>query len=144
MKDFLLGIGLSDEVATLELCSLFAEETVPAGDLLFDYHDQAEKLYFLTDGQLAVHKFTGFLEKMQVIALLDPGAVVGEGAILQQHVRCTRVTAIVESRLSVLPRNDFLEFLKRFPESGAQVLQYLLFIVSLRLEKTSERLAHIL
>jgi CRP/FNR family transcriptional regulator, cyclic AMP receptor protein len=144
VDECLLRLGLSDDEASHELSSLFTEKTVAAGEVLFDYNDSAEEFYFLRDGHLAVHKFTGFLEKMQVIALLDPGAIVGEGAILQQHVRCTRVTAIEESRLFCLPKMDFFTFQKRFPESGTQILKYLLSIVSLRLEKTSERLARIL
>lgn len=144
MEEFLLRFGLTDDEAYRELFPLFTEKRVSAGDVLFDYNDPAEEFYFLTDGHLAVHKFTGFLKKMQVIALLDPGAVVGEGAILQQHVRSTRVTAIEESRLSGLTKLDFFTFQKRFPESGTQILEYLLSIVSLRLEKTSERLARIL
>lgn len=144
MEAFLLRLGLSDDEACRELLSLFTETRVAAGDLLFDYDEPADKLYFLTDGRLAVHKATGFFQKMQVVALLDPGAVIGERAILQQHVRSTRVTAIEECRLSALTRMDFLTFQKLFPESGTQVMEYLLHIVSLRLEKTSGRLARIL
>ena len=144
MEEFLLRLGLSDDEACRELFSLFTQKKVAAGDILFDYNDPAEEFYFLTEGHLAVHKFTGFLKKMQVIALLDPGAVIGEGAILEKHVRNTRVTAIEESSLWGLTKKDFISFNKRFPESGSQILEYLLSIVSLRLEKTSARLARIL
>jgi CRP/FNR family transcriptional regulator, cyclic AMP receptor protein len=144
VEEFLLRFGLSDDEACQEFFSLFTEKKVAAGDILFDYNDPADEFYLLTKGHLAVHKFTGFLKKMQVIALLDPGAVVGEGAILEKHVRNTRVTAIEESSLLGITKKDFFSFNKRFPENGSQILEYLLSIVSLRLEKTSARLARIL
>ena len=144
MDELLIRIGLSDEEASRELVSLFTEKTVASDDILFDHGDPAEEFYFLKDGHLAVHKFTGFLEKMQVIALLDPGAVVGECAVLQGHVRSTRVTAIKKSTLLVLTKKKFQEYQQLFPESASIILAYLLSIVSLRLEKTAGRLARIL
>lgn len=144
MVDFLSGIDFSDNNERLELVSLFTEKKLTASECLFDFDEPALRLFFLIEGHLAVHKYTGFLEKMQVIALLDPGAVVGEAALLHHHVRRTRVTAIVESRLFCLGKKDFATFQKQFPESSSRFLEYLLSIVSLRLEKTSERLARIL
>jgi len=144
VERFLTRIGLSDENAPHELVSLFTEKKVVGGDILFNYNDPAEELFFLIEGHLAVHKYTGFLEKTQVIALIDPGAIVGECAILQQHKRSTRVTAIQDSKLLCLTKNNFVKFQEAFPEIANAILQYLLSIVSLRLEKTSERLARIL
>jgi len=144
VDELLKRIGLSDEKASGELAALFTEKTVASDDILFDYGEPAEELYFLKDGHLAVYKFTGFLEKMQVIALLDSGAVVGECAVLHEHLRSTRVTAIKKSTLLVLTKKSFMEYQQLFPESASRILTYLLSIVSLRLEKTSGRLARIL
>ncbi len=144
MDDFLSTIGFPDDSVRHEFVSLFTKQKLAAGEVLFHCNEPAEKFYFLNEGHLGVHKYTGFLEKMQMIAILDPGAVVGEAALLQYHARNTRVTAIVESRLSCLERKDFSSFQKQFPESAFCFLEYLFSIASLRLEKTSERLARIL
>jgi len=139
----LLKLGLPDD-ARSEFVALFTEKKISAGDVLFDYNDDASEIYFLQEGKLAVHKYTGFLEKMQVIALLDPGAVVGESALLKGHRRKTRITAVQDANVFCLREDDFTDFLKKFPESGFSFLKHLFLTVTLRLEKTSERLAHIL
>lgn len=144
MDDLLRGLDSFDNEAQHEFFSLLTEKKLDAGTVLFEYNEPAEKLYFLQEGHLAVYKLTGFLQKMQVIALLDPGAVVGEAALLQSHVRNTRIITIEESRLFCLERRDFLGFQKGFPESALRFLEYLLAIATLRLEKTSARLARIL
>ena len=144
MDGIAVHFGLLDEKASSELASLFTEMELVAGGILFDYADSAEQCYLLIDGHLAVHKKTGFLDKMQVVALLDSGAIVGEGAFLHQHQRNTRVSAIEDSKLLSLSKTDFKQFKEKFPKSANQILEYIFSIVSLRLEKTTERLAHIL
>lgn len=144
MELFLGSLCIDDEEACQKFSDMLTDKKLAVGEVLFDYNDSADDFFFLREGHLAVYKFTGFLEKMQVIALLDPGSFVGEGAILQQQKRNTRVTAIKESRLSGISHKQFLDYQKRYPQSANQVLKYFFSIVSLRLEKTSERLACIL
>ncbi len=134
-------LNIDERSALFSLCT---EKPLDAGELLFDYQESAESIFFVQDGRLAVHKLTGFQEKMQVIALLDPGTVAGEAALLQGHTRKTRVTAIAKSSLYCLERKEFIHWQKNSPEAAFRFLQYLLSLVSLRLEKTSERLARIL
>ena len=124
--------------------SLLSEKRISAGETLFDYDDSAEALYFLSNGRLSVHKFTGFLEKMQVVALLDPGAIVGEAALLQNYSRQTRVVAIEDCTLYGFKREDFATLREHSSELACRFLEHILSIVSLRLEKTSDRLARVL
>jgi CRP/FNR family transcriptional regulator, cyclic AMP receptor protein len=138
------SLDFLDEDERKTLLSLCAEKELKEGGVLFDYHESAETIFFLKEGRLAVHKFTGFQEKMQVIALLDPGAVVGEAALLKSHVRKTRVSAIEGSRLYCLDREDFTNLQQNNPTLAFHLLEYVLSIANLRLEKTSERLARIL
>lgn len=144
MDRFFTAAFQGNEKTAAQLLPLFTERKIAVGELLFDYNDSAESLFVLTKGRLAVHKYTGFLKKMQVIALLDPSAVVGEGALLKEHKRKSRITAIEDSILLEISKRDFSTFLAQSPEAGVELLEYLLHIVSLRLEKTSERLARIL
>jgi CRP-like cAMP-binding protein len=143
VDEFLLKMDMPDD-ARRELVSLGTEKKMSSGDVLFDYHDPAEELFFVQEGSLAVHKSTGFLEKMQVIALLDSGAVIGEAAFLDGHIRNTRVTAIEDSVIFCLKKNALKTFCKDYPASGFVFLEYLFLTVTLRLEKTTERLARIL
>lgn len=115
-----------------------------AGDVLFDYGESGKALYFIEEGRLAVHKFTGFQKKMQVVALLDEGAVAGESVLLGKHCHKTKVTAIEESSLLSLSFEKYNALQVEHPELSLRFLSYLFKIVTLRLEKTSERLAQIL
>lgn len=131
----------SDKGSILSYCS---EKRLSAGAVLFEYGEPSVTLYFLDKGRLAVHKFTGFQEKMQVVALLDTATVVGESALLTKKCHKTKVTAIEDSLLYCLTQEKFQLLQKEDSELAARFLEYLLHVVSLRLEKTSERLAQIL
>lgn len=124
--------------------SFLSEKIISAGDVLFDYGDPAEISYLLLDGRLAVHKYTGFQEKLQVVALLDPGAIVGEAAFVPNHVRQTRIVAIEDCRLYGLAREDFTSLKEQHGDLACRFFEHILHIVTLRLEKTSDRLARVL
>lgn len=126
------------------ISSFLSEKIISAGEVLFDYGDPAEASYFLLHGRLAVHKYSGFQEKLQVVALLDPGAIVGEAALLPNHVRQTRIVAIEDCRLYGLARKDFVSLKGQHGELAYRFYEHILSIVTLRLEKTSDRLARVL
>jgi CRP/FNR family transcriptional regulator, cyclic AMP receptor protein len=144
VEPFFAFLNFLDEAERHLLSSLLNEKKILAGEVLFDYGDSAAVLYFLSQGRLAVHKLTGFEEKLQVIALLDPGSIVGETAILRDHVRHTRVVAIEDCRLYGLDRKDFAALKDQSEELACRFLEHILSIVALRLEKTSDRLARVL
>lgn len=124
--------------------SYCTEKRLSEGAVLFQYGEPSVTLYLLVEGRLAVHKFTGFQEKMQVVALLDGLAVVCESALLENESHKTKVTAIENSLLYCLTQEKYQLMQNENPDLAARFLKYLLHVVSLRLEKTSERLAHIL
>ena len=116
----------------------------PAGTEIFKKGDPADCLYLLTAGRVAVQNKTGFGERRQVIALLDPGAPVGEKGLLGSGVRGATVTAVQDSELLILDHESFAKLAGDHPVLAIKVLQWLLHRVSLRLEKSSERLVHVL
>lgn len=115
-----------------------------AGVDLVKVDDPADCLYFLISGRIAVRKKTGFGNRMQVVALLDPGAPIGEGGLLIGQTRGAVLTAVAESRLLMLPRQAFDQLSSTDPELALKLIKWLMEKVSLRLKKSSERLAHIL
>ena len=106
--------------------------------------DPADCLYLLVTGRIAVRKRTGFGNRLQVVALLGPGAPVGEGGLLNDQIRGATLTAVADSHLLVLSRQAFAEISATDPALTVKVLKWLMERVSLRLKKSSERLAHIL
>ena len=115
-----------------------------AGTTLFENGEPGTTLYFIERGRLAVHKFTGFQNKMQVVALLDSGSVVGESSLVAAHKHKAKVTVIEDASLLCLERSSFQKMLNDTPELAVRLFEYVLGVMALRLEKTSSRLATIL
>jgi CRP-like cAMP-binding protein len=125
------------------LAKMSAVVTLADSDLC-TLDDPADCLYLLTAGKIAVRKRTGFSNRMQVVALLDPGAPIGEGGLLPGGTRGATLTAVAESRLLMLSRQDFDEISATDPDLALKFMKWLLERTSQRLKKSSERLAHIL
>ncbi|MBU0664557.1 MAG: cyclic nucleotide-binding domain-containing protein [Proteobacteria bacterium] len=124
--------------------SVVTERTFEQDTFLFEVGDPADEVFFLAQGRLSVQKKTGFHRKMQVVAILEPGAIVGEAGLLSGHIHGVSVRAIEQSHLFRLGCHE-LEALERTDSQLViKLLKHLLLISSLRLEKTAERLAHVL
>ena len=115
-----------------------------AGALLYAADDPADCLYVVVAGRVAVQKETGFGDRMQVVALFHPGAPLGESGLTPGKVRGATLTAVSESRLLVLSRQAFSEISVHNPALAVKILTWLLDRIALRLQKSSERLAHVL
>jgi CRP/FNR family transcriptional regulator, cyclic AMP receptor protein len=114
------------------------------GEALFHAGDAAEEVFFLEKGRLAVLKETGFNERTQVVALLEPGASVGEGGALGDLLRTATVVAIEESLLYGIKHENMADLGEQDPQMLIRVFKRLLYVSTMRLQKSSERLAHIL
>jgi CRP-like cAMP-binding protein len=130
--------------ALKDLVSMVTEVKVEQGMFLFEVGDSAGEVFFLARGRLSVQKQTGFHRKMQVVALLEPGTVVGEAGLLPGRVHSVSLRAIEPSLLYRLDRQQMDELERTEPHLLIQLLSRFLYISSLRLEKTTERLAHVL
>jgi CRP-like cAMP-binding protein len=130
------------EVQTL--LAVMKSVSFAAGTQVCQKGDPADCLFFLMIGRVAVQNKTGFGERMQVVALLDPGAPVGERGLLGGRTRGATLTAVKDSELLVLSQEAFDILVDEAPVLVIKLLKWLLNRVSLRLEKNSERLAHVL
>lgn len=133
-----------DQTETETLLAVMEKVSYPTGTEIFQKGDPAGCLYFLVSGRVAVQNKTGFGERTQVIALLDPGAPVGEKGLLGGGSRGATLTAVKESELLALTHQSFDKLIGDYPALAIKLLKWLLTRVSLRLEKNSERLVHVL
>lgn len=117
---------------------------IKGGTLLYAENDAADCMYVLISGRIAVQKKTGFADRTQVVALLDPGAPLGESGLLTAQSRGATLTAVTDSRLLLLSRQAFAEITINTPSLAVKVLTWLMGRLALRLKKSSERLAHVL
>ncbi len=122
----------------------FMAVDLPGGATLFRAGEPASSLYFLVSGRLAVQKSTGFADKLQVVALLDPGAPVGEAAVIPGQSRGATIVAIDDCRLVSLAPEKLVSLKEVNPSLAWKILTRLLLVSHLRLQKSSERLARIL
>jgi len=118
--------------------------SVQKGGELFHAGDAADGVFFLEKGRLAVLQRTGFNDRTQVIALLEPGAPVGEGGGAGGSLRSATIIAIEDSVLYHLDCNNLVILGDQEPQILMKLLKRLLFVSNLRLQKCSERLAHVL
>ena len=133
-----------DKVDAEALLRAMDSSSILAGDVLYSINDAADCLYVLVAGRIAVQKFTGFGSRMQVVALLDPGAPIGEGGLLEAQTRGSMLSAVVDSHLLSLSRQSFAELTEIYPSLAVKILKWTLGRLSLRLKKSSERLAHVM
>jgi len=117
---------------------------VKKSGVLFDVGQEADGMYFVISGKMAVQKGTGFGTRKQVVALLDKGAPVGEAGLLDGCLRGASVVAVEDTSLLFLPKRSFDTLCEEQPELGLIFFRWLLSRVSLRLKGSTERLAHIL
>lgn len=99
---------------------------------------------FLIQGRLAVKRLTGFWGKQIIIAILEKGSLVGEGAFLDKGPRTTTVVAMEECRMFALTAAKMNDLILNRPMLAIKLLKHMLYIVSLRLTKAGERISELL
>lgn len=135
---------MPDPTVLERLVNLCRLQGLVAGEHLFEEGERGDSLYFILEGKLAVHKATSMVGKRQAVALLGPGSVVGEGVLGLRTVRGATLVAVEKSVLAKLSLGRFQEIEKNDPQLALNVIKKMLQLSSLRLQKSSERLALIL
>lgn len=126
------------------LNQLLEIRNLPKGDALFVTGSEADSLFFILEGRFAVHKEIGIGERTQVVALLDAGTIAGEAAVATDRMHGATVTAVERSTVAGLSRQALTDLEEHMPQLFIGLLKKTLSITSLRLQKSSERLALVL
>src|SRR5262245_13853906 len=119
--------------------SLFAgaaSRHLKAGDVLLVAGAPGEGCYRLEQGLLKVVVTSSWGEE-RILAMLGPGQIVGELAIIDGGPRCASVFAVRDCELSFISRAAFEERTVRHPE----IYQYLINVLANRLRETDEAMA---
>ena len=126
------------------LLPLMEEVNLKAGDALFCLNEGGEELFLVMKGRLAVQKKTGFGDRTQVVALLGPGAPVGERFSLSDNFHGATVVAVGDSAVLSFSSKAYGKLKEEHPLLAVSLLEWLLDRTSLRLRKNSDRLSHVL
>ncbi len=119
---FLKSIDLFSQIPGEDLAAIAlisTEERRDRGDEVFAEGESGDALYLVLDGRVRVHK------QERVIAELGERECFGEMAILDAAPRSATVTAIDESNLLKITREDFQEIMTEKPEIAMGVIKVL-------------------
>jgi len=125
--DLLSNIPLFSKLNAAELADLtglLKEREVAHQQPVFWIGDEGSDFYVVQDGRLAV-SYPDEMGHHVTIAVLGAGDFFGEISLLDAGPRTATVRAEDDSRLYVLSRQDFLEFLKRNPSASVHILTVL-------------------
>jgi CRP/FNR family cyclic AMP-dependent transcriptional regulator len=114
------------------LADLVDQVEVKAGQIIFHEHDMGDALYVLDKGAVRIWVRD---EDVQEVTLseLKPGDFFGELAVLDSGERSANASAMVDSTLHRLSRDDFYNFLVKYPHASIDVLRE----VTARLRQTN-------
>jgi CRP/FNR family transcriptional regulator, cyclic AMP receptor protein len=138
-KELLVRCPLFEELSAEQaekLAAFLRRRRYRAGEPVFREGDPGTALYVIDGGEVKI-LLGGSEGKEVVLALLGPGEYLGELALLDGEPRSADAVATVPSELLVLPREDFLRFLRDVPAVAVNMLASL----SRRLRRT-DRLVH--
>ena len=135
---FLTSEEVGDLCPYLELREWEQDAVVMKEGIVEDY------MGFLIEGKLAVKKRTGYWDKHIIIAILDKGTFVGEGAFIDAGPRSTTVIAMDKCRLLVLTARKLNDLILNRPMLAIKLMKHMLHIISLRLRKAGDRISELL
>ena len=127
-----------------ELCSYLVLREWQADAVVMKEGADEDYVGFLIEGKLAVKKKTGFWGKHIIIAILENGAMVGEGAFIDSGTRSSDVIAMEPSRILTLTASKMDELVLNNPFLAVKLMKRMLFIMSIRLRKAGERISELL
>jgi CRP-like cAMP-binding protein len=105
----------------------------PAGEVIFHKGDPGISMMSIVEGRVKISVASPD-GKEAVLAVLGPGEVLGEMAIIEDKDRSADATALDACELLVLQKRDFIPFLERNPAICIRLLR----ILCERLRRTSE------
>lgn len=119
---FLKSIDLFSQIPGEDLAQvalISTEEARDPGEEIFAEGEAGDALYLVLDGRVRVHR------QDRVIAELGERECFGEMALLDAAPRSATVTALVDTNLLKISREDFQEILNEKPEIAAGIIKVL-------------------
>jgi CRP/FNR family cyclic AMP-dependent transcriptional regulator len=125
------GLSLLAQVAT--------EETHATGTVLFKYGDPGDKLFIIVEGKVRISREVAGMGE-EALAVLGPGSVFGELALLDDSTRSADARAHERCRVLVITKVDFDDLLFLHKDLAYEVLWSCVRMLSSRLRETNDKL----
>lgn len=123
LRDVPLFADLTDEDLDLLTAGTF-EESAPAGSIVFDEGEEGDKACVITEGEVEVVKASGSGEVL--LAVLGPGDLIGEMALLDSAPRMASVRATTDTRFLTIPKQQMDDLLRSSPTAVRSLFRVLL------------------
>ena len=128
-------------VPALELVGRVAtEEAYPRATRIFEHGDVGEKLYVIVKGRVRISRMIPGMGE-EALAILDPGSVFGEMALLDDAPRSADAWAHESCELLAISRESFEDLLFLHKDLAYEVLWSMVRILTSRLRETTEKLS---
>lgn len=136
-------IPLFSELSDAELDRLAAlgrQQACPRGEKIFAEGEPGDALYLIETGKVRISKqIPGIGE--EALAILEPGSVFGEMALLDDGPRSADAIAHEACTLFVIEREPFESMLFVDKELAYQVLSGVVRVLAARLRDTNDKMA---
>jgi CRP/FNR family transcriptional regulator, cyclic AMP receptor protein len=99
-------------------------QTFAAGEVLFREGETGDKVFFIMQGRVKVHQ-THSEGHEQELAQLGDADIVGEMAVLDERPRSATVTALEETEVMVVEKENFLASMEQQPQLAIRFLKLL-------------------
>lgn len=103
---------------------MITNQKFKAGDLIIRENDPGSEAYTLEVGRVEVTKEVA--GKRVQLAQLYPGETFGEMSMIDDKPRSASITALEDTEVRVIPRDEFFEAFRTNPDVAAQVLRTLM------------------
>ncbi len=121
-----------------EIVKETTSQSYERGEMLYQPGDKSSRLYIVHKGRVKIYRLSEN-GKEQLIRILNPGDFTGELTLFNETTIDTYAEALEKTQLCVMEKEDFQQFLMKYPAISLKVLNEF----SKRLQQTEETSAHI-
>ena len=133
-----LFVGLTPAALSL-VAGVTSKETHKKGTKVFEHGDIGDKLYIILEGRVRISREVPGMGE-EALAILDPGAIFGEMALLDDTPRSADARVHERCELLAINRETFEDLLFLQKDLAYEVLWSMVRILSSRLRETTNKL----
>lgn len=116
---------LNDDTLT-QLSKSASIQSFSKDSIILSEKDAGSALFIITSGKVKISRIsTEDDDKEVILSILNPSDFFGEMSLLDGFERSATATAMEDSRVIIIQRNDFLKLLREHPEVSITLLQEL-------------------
>lgn len=130
--------GLTPDALAM-IAQVTTEQEHPYGTRLFQYGEPGDKLYIILEGKVRISREVGGMGE-EALAVLGPGEIFGEMALLDESPRSADAKAHERCRLLVITKDAFDDLLFLHKDLAYEVLWSCVRMLSSRLRETNDKL----